>query len=290
VPIVLVGSQRSSDRPSSDAALNLIHSVRSAAYGDVAEVQICMFGPTSDRYGLLHRGTRCRKMHSSYRSTFRTVGDIPLATVSRDSFTYLTGDYRTALHTVEIAYDIHGLPHILGRGTMFHRYLPQCIARPDNNVFGSTDTTSPRKTENGEHEKYAQDGPDKQQSSSCFFLQMTHPTHMFAFIIALLSEYDKSLTEHIFVLLVLSLRLCMEAKKKTSRNERSFLTIPLFHHMEHIFEDGLERTQHQGDTTHNHVTEGYPEGHHHDPTTEDSTSSGDSFLLFAGEEEVNQNA
>jgi glutamyl-tRNA(Gln) amidotransferase subunit D len=91
---VLVGSQRSSDRPSSDAALNLIHSVRSAAYGDIAEVQICMFGPTSDRYGLLHRGTRCRKMHSSYRSTFRTVGDIPLATVSRDSFTYLHDDYR----------------------------------------------------------------------------------------------------------------------------------------------------------------------------------------------------
>ncbi|HWO57895.1 MAG TPA: Glu-tRNA(Gln) amidotransferase subunit GatD [bacterium] len=94
VPIVLVGSQRSSDRPSSDAALNLIHSVRSAAYGDIAEVVICMFGPTSDRYGLLHRGTRCRKMHSSYRSTFRTVGDTPLATVSRDEFSYLTDDFR----------------------------------------------------------------------------------------------------------------------------------------------------------------------------------------------------
>jgi glutamyl-tRNA(Gln) amidotransferase subunit D len=94
VPIVLVGSQRSSDRPSSDAALNLIHSVRSAAYGDIAEVQICMFGPTSDRYGLLHRGTRCRKMHSSYRSTFRTVGDIPLAMVGRDSFTYINCDFK----------------------------------------------------------------------------------------------------------------------------------------------------------------------------------------------------
>ncbi len=93
VPIVLVGSQRSSDRPSSDAALNLIHAVRSAAYGDIAEVQICMFGPTSDRYGLLHRGTRCRKMHSSYRSTFRTIGDIPLAIVSRENFTYLHSEY-----------------------------------------------------------------------------------------------------------------------------------------------------------------------------------------------------
>jgi len=74
VPIVMVGSQRSSDRPSSDAALNLIHAVRAAGRGDIAEVQICMFGPTSDQYALLHRGTRCRKMHSSYRSTFRTVG------------------------------------------------------------------------------------------------------------------------------------------------------------------------------------------------------------------------
>jgi glutamyl-tRNA(Gln) amidotransferase subunit D len=93
VPIVLVGSQRSSDRPSSDAALNLIHAVRSAAYGDIAEVQICMFGPTSDQYGLLHRGTRCRKMHSSYRSTFRTVGDIPLCRVSATEFDLLTDKY-----------------------------------------------------------------------------------------------------------------------------------------------------------------------------------------------------
>lgn len=94
VPIVLVGSQRSSDRPSSDAALNLIHAVRTAASGDIAEVQICMFGPTSDRYGLLHRGTRCRKMHSSYRSAFRTIGGIPLGIVSRTEFSYLTDDFQ----------------------------------------------------------------------------------------------------------------------------------------------------------------------------------------------------
>ncbi len=93
IPIVTVGSQRSSDRPSSDAALNLIHAVRAAAYGDIAEVQICMFGPTSDRYGLIHRATRCRKMHSSYRSAFRTIGDTPLGVVSADRFEYLTDDY-----------------------------------------------------------------------------------------------------------------------------------------------------------------------------------------------------
>ncbi|MCK7461650.1 MAG: asparaginase domain-containing protein [Sphingobacterium sp.] len=94
VPIVMVGSQRSSDRPSSDAALNLMHSVKTAAESDIAEVMVCMFGPTSDTYGLLHRGTRVRKMHSSYRSTFRTIGDIPIAMVSRDKITPLRQDYK----------------------------------------------------------------------------------------------------------------------------------------------------------------------------------------------------
>jgi glutamyl-tRNA(Gln) amidotransferase subunit D len=87
-------TQRSSDRPSSDAALNLINSVKAAAEGDIADVVVCMFGPTSDEYGLLHRGTRVRKMHSSYRSTFRTIGDVPLATVDPKGITHLRNDYK----------------------------------------------------------------------------------------------------------------------------------------------------------------------------------------------------
>lgn len=94
VPIVMVGSQRSSDRPSSDAALNLINAVNAATNSDIAEVMVCMFGPTSDTYGLLHRGTRVRKMHSSYRSTFRTIGDIPIAMVDKSSITPLRQDYK----------------------------------------------------------------------------------------------------------------------------------------------------------------------------------------------------
>ncbi|UCE22058.1 MAG: Glu-tRNA(Gln) amidotransferase subunit GatD [Candidatus Aminicenantes bacterium] len=93
IPIILVGSQRSSDRPSSDAALNLMHAAYAAGHSDIAEVLVCMFGPTSDEYGFLHRGTRVRKMHSSYRSTFRTVGDIPLATVTRNSVDHLKDSY-----------------------------------------------------------------------------------------------------------------------------------------------------------------------------------------------------
>ena len=93
VPIVMVGSQRSSDRPSSDAAINLINSTRTAATSDIAEVMVCMFGPTSDRYGLLHRGTRVRKMHSSYRSTFRTLSDIPLGRIDENGVSPFRDDY-----------------------------------------------------------------------------------------------------------------------------------------------------------------------------------------------------
>lgn len=93
VPIILVGSQRSSDRPSSDAALNLIHATKAASQSDIAEVMVCMFGPTSDEYALLHSGTRVRKMHSSYRSTFRTIGDTPIAMADKEKITPIWTDY-----------------------------------------------------------------------------------------------------------------------------------------------------------------------------------------------------
>jgi len=102
IPIVMVGSQRSSDRPSSDAALNLIHAVKTAAESDIAETMVCMFGPTSDQYGLLHQGTRVRKMHSSYRSTFRTIGDIPLAMVDREKITPLRTNYHRRRQDIEV--------------------------------------------------------------------------------------------------------------------------------------------------------------------------------------------
>ncbi len=94
VPIVMVGSQRSSDRPSSDAAFNLQCAVWTAAHADIAEVTVCMFGPTSDKYNLLHQGTRVRKMHSSYRSTFRTLGNVPLAMVEPGKMTPIKDDFK----------------------------------------------------------------------------------------------------------------------------------------------------------------------------------------------------
>jgi glutamyl-tRNA(Gln) amidotransferase subunit D len=111
VPIVMVGSQRSSDRPSSDAALNLIRASWAAAHGPIAELMVCMFGPTSDRYNLLHRGTRVRKMHSSFRSTFRTLSDIPLAIVDKGRLEPLKTRYAPRRQdrdvTVRAAFDEH---------------------------------------------------------------------------------------------------------------------------------------------------------------------------------------
>ncbi|MHA1297779.1 MAG: Glu-tRNA(Gln) amidotransferase subunit GatD, partial [Promethearchaeota archaeon] len=76
IPVVLTGSQRSSDRPSSDAAMNLINAAI-VATSDIAEVVITMLGSPSHDYGLIHRGTLVRKMHSSVRHAFRTLNDIP---------------------------------------------------------------------------------------------------------------------------------------------------------------------------------------------------------------------
>jgi glutamyl-tRNA(Gln) amidotransferase subunit D len=105
VPIMLVGSQRSSDRPSSDAAFNLRCAVYAAAYADLAEIMICMFGPTSDSYNLLHRGTVVRKMHSSTRSTFRTIGDIPLAMAYPDRVVPIQRGYARRRNDREVSID-----------------------------------------------------------------------------------------------------------------------------------------------------------------------------------------
>lgn len=72
VPVILVGSQRSSDRPSSDASMNAICAV-TVATSDIAEVVVVMHGTTSDDYCSIHRGTRVRKMHTSRRDAFWSI-------------------------------------------------------------------------------------------------------------------------------------------------------------------------------------------------------------------------
>ncbi|MFW9962052.1 MAG: Glu-tRNA(Gln) amidotransferase subunit GatD [Candidatus Sifarchaeia archaeon] len=82
VPIVLVGSQRSSDRPSSDAAMNLIGAINLATRADAAEVFVLMHAETGDSYLHAHRGTRVRKLHTSRRDAFQSINDYPIFRVN----------------------------------------------------------------------------------------------------------------------------------------------------------------------------------------------------------------
>jgi len=84
VPVVFVGSQRSSDRPSSENEMNLLNSVF-AATQDLGEVAVCMHASSNDDFCHLHRGTRVRKMHTSRRDAFHSISSLPIAAL----------DYRT---------------------------------------------------------------------------------------------------------------------------------------------------------------------------------------------------
>ncbi|MCK4811627.1 MAG: Glu-tRNA(Gln) amidotransferase subunit GatD [Methanosarcinales archaeon] len=84
VPVVLVGSQRSADRPSSDNAMNAICAT-SVAVSDIAEVCVVMHESTSDDHCLIHRGTRVRKMHTSRRDAFRSINAPPIGRVDYPS-------------------------------------------------------------------------------------------------------------------------------------------------------------------------------------------------------------
>ncbi|MDK2789856.1 MAG: glutamyl-tRNA(Gln) amidotransferase subunit [Methanothermococcus sp.] len=84
VPIIMVGAQRSSDRPSSDSALNLISAVK-AATEPIKGVYVVMHGEMNDSFCYLHEGLKVRKLHSSRRDAFKSVNTIPVAKI--DPFT-----------------------------------------------------------------------------------------------------------------------------------------------------------------------------------------------------------
>jgi len=93
-PIVLVGAQRSSDRPSSDAAFNFTAAVLTASRAPFAEVVVVMHGETGDSYALAHRGTRVRKMHTSRRDAFQSINAPPLAKIYPDKGEIIVLDHR----------------------------------------------------------------------------------------------------------------------------------------------------------------------------------------------------
>ena len=95
-PVILTGSQRSSDRGSSDAFMNLICSAQLAAKSDFAEVGICMHSSSSDTSCALIRGTKARKMHTSRRDAFKSINEGPVALVDASGKIEYKSPYRKA--------------------------------------------------------------------------------------------------------------------------------------------------------------------------------------------------
>lgn len=83
-PVVFTAAQRSIDRGSSDAFMNLKCAVNAAVKFDGAEVVTCMHGTPDDMYCILNRGARVRKMHTSRRDAFRPINELPLAKITQD--------------------------------------------------------------------------------------------------------------------------------------------------------------------------------------------------------------
>jgi len=94
-PVIFTASQRSIDRGSSDAFMNLICAVSAAAKFDFAGVASCLHGTLNDDYCILNRGVKVRKMHTSRRDAFRPVNEMPLAKVFPDGkIEVLNKDYK----------------------------------------------------------------------------------------------------------------------------------------------------------------------------------------------------
>lgn len=96
IPVILVGAQRSSDRGSSDAAMNFVCSTAFIAKSDFAGVGICMHKSMDDNTCVIIPGTNARKLHSSRRDAFKAVNAENTAEISFPdlSVRFLHGNYR----------------------------------------------------------------------------------------------------------------------------------------------------------------------------------------------------
>lgn len=83
-PVILVGAQRSSDRPSSDASTNLMACARFCTQGKKAGVYVVMHDTSGDDSFAVHLGARVRKMHTSRRDAFKSINIQPAANIDKD--------------------------------------------------------------------------------------------------------------------------------------------------------------------------------------------------------------
>ncbi len=85
IPILLVGSQRSTDRGSTDGAMNLICAAYFITKSDFRGVAICMHNSTNDDKCAILPPTKTRKMHTSRRDAFKPINDTAIALVNYEN-------------------------------------------------------------------------------------------------------------------------------------------------------------------------------------------------------------
>ncbi len=100
-PIVLTYSQRSIDRASSDANLNLQCSAL-AAVSDIAEVMLVGHANSNDDFCYAMPGVKVKKMHSSKRDAFKVINDKPIAKIYPNKIELLRGHNRRQKNKVKV--------------------------------------------------------------------------------------------------------------------------------------------------------------------------------------------
>jgi glutamyl-tRNA(Gln) amidotransferase subunit D len=95
IPIILVGAQRSSDRGSSDAHLNLLSASLFITKTDFSGVGICMHETMNDKICAILPACKTRKLHTSRRDAFKVVNDKPIARINYENkeIEFLNKDY-----------------------------------------------------------------------------------------------------------------------------------------------------------------------------------------------------
>lgn len=97
IPVLVVGSQRSTDRGSTDGAMNLICAAHFIAKSDFAGVGICMHSSSEDDSCFILPATKTKKLHTTRRDAFKAINTQPIAKVDYKTgeVSFITKDYAT---------------------------------------------------------------------------------------------------------------------------------------------------------------------------------------------------
>jgi len=102
-PIALTYSQRSIDRGSSDASLNLDCAAQ-FVLSDAAEIALIGHATRDDEYCYAMPANKVRKMHTSRRDAFKTINSSPIAKIWKDRIEFLSGYRPRNNGNIETAY------------------------------------------------------------------------------------------------------------------------------------------------------------------------------------------